>query len=148
MKKKWAFIFLILVIIIGCSLFISIQFSPKHQAKETVELFYNYEQDGDFSDSWALFHSQMKNKFNKGAYIQDRAHVFMNHFGVETFDYELGDVEELSEWNMSNETEPLNDVYRVSVIQYYKSKYGNLQLSQEIFVTKEEDVWKVLWDYN
>ncbi|MDR7002827.1 hypothetical protein [Neobacillus niacini] len=60
-------------------------FSEDNQIKGVVEEFYGYEQDSDFASSWRLFHSVMKQKFNKSDYIQTRAHVFMNDFGVETF---------------------------------------------------------------
>ena len=53
--------------------------SSDKQAQEIAEEFYSYyEQEGEFSSSWELFHSSMKQKFTKGHYIQDRAHVFMN----------------------------------------------------------------------
>lgn len=69
--------------------------SSEKQAKEVAEEFYSYEQEGEFSSSWELFHSSMKKKFTKGHYIQDRAHVFMNHFGVDTFTYTLSKPEKL-----------------------------------------------------
>jgi hypothetical protein len=146
--KKLPLILIILAFIIGITVFIMVQNSPEHQAMETVDSFYAYEQDGDFSDSWALFHSQMKNKFGKAQYIQDRAHIFMNHFGVETFTYDISDAEELSEWQMSGETEVLSVVYRVSVNQIYNGTFGKFHLVQDVFVTEEEGKWRILWDYN
>ncbi|MDQ1144244.1 hypothetical protein QE429_001071 [Bacillus sp. SORGH_AS 510] len=113
-----------------------------------VEEFYSYEQEGDFANSWALFHSSMKKKFSKGNYIQDRAHVFMNHFGVETFSYTMGELEELKDWKMSKTGPSLKNVYKVPITQTYKGKYGNFDLKQEVFVVEEKGKWTILWDYN
>jgi hypothetical protein len=123
-------------------------FSPSNQAKEMVDEFYRYEADGDFANSWNLFHSAMKEKFTKGNYIQDRAHVFMNHFGVETFTYTIGKPEEVKKWKMSKTGPLLKNVYKVPVTQTYKGKYGNFDLKQEVFVVKEKGEWRILWDYN
>ncbi|MDL4840265.1 hypothetical protein [Aquibacillus rhizosphaerae] len=138
---------LVVLIAITMTIFIYIQMSPSHQAKETIDSFYKLEQEGKFADSWALFHSQMKGKFDKGHYIQDRAHVFMNHFGVTTFTYVLGNVDKVNEWKLSEESEVLDVVYQVNVTKTYKGKYGNFNLNQSVFATKEEDEWKILWDY-
>ncbi|MFB4163917.1 hypothetical protein ACE1TI_08745 [Alteribacillus sp. JSM 102045] len=113
-----------------------------------MELFYEYEQQGDFAQSWELFHTDMKDKFSKGHYIQDRAHVFMNHFDVTTFAYTVGETEEMENWQMDKDTSELNDVYKVNVIQTFKGKYGHFDISQDVYVSKENDEWKVLWDYN
>jgi hypothetical protein len=121
--------------------------SPGHQAKDVVEEFYTYEQQGDFSDSWELFHSQMKAKFPRGHYIQDRAHVFMNHFGVETFTYTIDKPEKIKRWKMEKGASPLKDVYKMTVTQTYKGKYGNFELEQDVFAAKEKGEWKILWDY-
>jgi hypothetical protein len=123
-------------------------FSPGSQAEGVVDQFYKYEADGDFSASWALFHSSMKEKFSKGNYIQDRAHVFMNHFGVETFTYTIGKPEELKKWQMSKTGPVLKNVYKVLVTQTYKGKYGNFDIEQEVFVVQEKGEWRVMWDYN
>jgi hypothetical protein len=123
-------------------------FSSTGVAREVVDEFYGYEQEGDFANSWGLFHSSMKKKFSKGNYIQDRAHVFMNHFGVETFSYTIGELEELKDWKMSKTGPSLKNVYKVRVTQTYKGKYGNFDLEQEVFVTEEKGKWRILWDYN
>ena len=122
--------------------------SSTSEAKDVVDEFYGYEQEGDFANSWGLFHSLMKKKFSKGNYIQDRAHVFMNHFGVETFSYTIGELEELKDWKMSKTGPSLKNVYKVPVTQTYKGKYGNFDLEQEVFVTEEKGKWRILWDYN
>lgn len=123
-------------------------FSPGNQAVAVVEEFYQYEQAGEFSKSWSLFHSAMKVKFTKGNYIQDRAHVFMNHFGVETFTYKLEKPEELKKWKMSKTSPELKNIYKVLVTQTYKGKYGNFDLKQEVYVIQEKGKWKIAWDYN
>ncbi|RWZ51383.1 hypothetical protein EQV77_16620 [Halobacillus fulvus] len=122
--------------------------TPGQQAKETLETFYDFEQEGSFSSSWEMFHPFMKQKFTKGHYIQDRAHVFMNHFGVTTFEYEILELQELKKWKPDKESDPIPIVYSATILQTYKGKYGNFTIHQEVFVAKEEDEWTILWDYN
>jgi hypothetical protein len=123
-------------------------FSSEKEAMAVVEEFYLYEQEGEFASSWGLFHSTMKEKFSKGHYIQDRAHVFMNHFGVETFDFTMSEPEKLDQWKMSNTGPDLKNVYKILVTQTYKGKYGNFDLEQEVFAVQEKDEWKIVWNYN
>lgn len=141
----------ILLIITLIILFLLIKgafFSADKQAMAVVEEFYQYEQAGEFSKSWSLFHSAMKEKFTKGHYIQDRAHVFMNHFGVETFTYTLEKPEEVKTWKMSKTSPSLKNAYKILVTQTYKGKYGNFDLKQEVYVIEEKGKWKIAWDYN
>ncbi|NWQ39541.1 hypothetical protein MLOOGBEN_02365 [Bacillus sp. EB106-08-02-XG196] len=123
-------------------------FSPDKEAFALVEEFYRYEQEGEFASSWELFHSTMKGKFSKGAYIQDRAHVFMNHFGVETFDFTISEPEQIDQWKMSKTGPVMKNVYKILVTQTYKGKYGNFDLEQEVIALEEKDEWKIVWDYN
>ncbi|GGF30196.1 hypothetical protein GCM10010954_31660 [Halobacillus andaensis] len=120
----------------------------EQQAKRVVDDFYTYEQEGDFSSSWQLLHPYMKDKFTKGHYIQDRAHVFMNHFGVTTFSYEVEGAEKIKDWKMEEDRDALNEVYMMTVIQTYKGKYGHFDLYQKVYAAKEEGEWTILWDYN
>ena len=122
--------------------------SPDKEAVAVVKEFYQYEQEGEFASSWELFHSTMKEKFSKGSYIQDRAHVFMNHFGVETFDFTISEPEKIDQWKMSKTGPAMKNVYQITVTQTYKGKYGNFNLQQEVIVVKEKDEWKIVWDYN
>ncbi|SFJ46184.1 hypothetical protein SAMN04487936_102264 [Halobacillus dabanensis] len=140
------FLFLALVAAIAITFFILTR--PSHQASNTVEQFYGYEQQGKFSDSWELFHPQMREKFSKGHYIQDRAHVFMNHFGVETFEFTIGDIKKIDQWKMEKGAKPLTNVYHTVVIQTFKGKYGQFRLHQDLYVVKEKEEWRILWDYN
>jgi hypothetical protein len=123
-------------------------FSPGRQAKEVVEQFYHYEQEGDFSKSWELFHPVMKEKFTKSNYLQVRAHVFMQDFGVDTFTYKVQKPEELKTWKMSKTGPFMKIVYKVLITQNYKGKFGNFEVIQEVFVVKDKGEWKVVWDYN
>lgn len=90
----------------------------------------------------------MQERFSKGNYIQDRAHVFMNHFGVTTFDYELGDVKKIKNWKVTKSSPPFKKAYQVNVIQTFKGKYGNFDIHQPVYVVEEKKKWKILWDYN
>lgn len=141
--------FIIMVtIILLCTFIFQTVSSSGHKAKRVVENFYMFEQKGEFSSSWMLFHPLMKEKFQKGPYIQDRAHVFMNHFGVETFTFSLSKPKKISNWKMSKEAPTFKSAYKITVIQTYKSKYGKFNIQQEVFVVKDEGEWRVLWDYN
>ncbi len=140
---------LLILLIAGIGTAISLFFytSPEKRAIEAVETFYTYEQDGAYSDSWAMFHPFMQEKFPKGRYLQDRAHVFMNHFGVTTFSFIIGEAVELKNWKPEEGAESIDVVYKVPVSQIYKGKYGNFTLVQNVFVTEVDNKWKVLWNY-
>ncbi|WP_233269424.1 hypothetical protein [Alteribacillus sp. YIM 98480] len=137
-----------MILLLIITLFFTFSRSPSEQAKETVEEFYKHEQQGDFAQSWELFHSDMKDKFSKGHYIQDRAHVFMNHFDVTTFSFTLDKPEKIKNWQMNKDSSKLEEVYQVNVIQTFKGKYGNFDISQEVYVVQEDEEWKIVWDYN
>lgn len=132
------------VLVAILTLFLS---NERNEAKEIVDTFYRYEQAGDFGSSWELFHPFMKKKFPKDVYIQRRAHVFMQDFGVETFDYRIDEVEKLSSWSMSDENKPLHDVYRVRVIQTFHSAFGVFEIHQDVFVAKEKGEKNILFPY-
>ncbi|MDQ0975079.1 hypothetical protein QFZ31_004957 [Neobacillus niacini] len=123
-------------------------FSPVQEAAAVVEEFYLFEQEGEFSSSWELFHSTMKERFKKGHYIQDRAHVFMNHFGVETFDFVMSEPEKIDQWKLSETGPSMENVYKILVTQTYKGTYGNFDLEQEVFAVQEKNEWKIVWNYN
>ncbi len=78
--------------------------------------------------------------------MQDRAHVFMNHFEVKTFDYSLSRAKRIKKWQMTEEGEEL-DVYKITVTKDYGGKYGNFKMIKDVFATKEEGEWWILWDY-
>lgn len=121
--------------------------SSTEKAAAIVQEFYEYEQAGNFSASWGLFHPQMKERFSKGHYIQDRAHVFMNHFGVETFSFKIGSAEKVSNWKMAKDSPVFKKVYKVPITQVFKGKYGNFSIEQDVFAVKEDGKWTILWDY-
>ncbi|PEU72554.1 hypothetical protein CN397_06660 [Priestia megaterium] len=147
LKKSLGVAVFLSVIALGVWMFQFTFLSPSHQAKSAVKEFYTLEQEGNFSESWDLFHSSMKKKWTKGAYIQDRAHVFLNHFGVDTFTYSIEDVEKRKSWKMENDRKAFPVVYEMTVIQTYKGKYGNFDLVQKVYAVREKGKWKVVWDY-
>ncbi len=151
-KKRFhsgVFIGVIIVVIILLAVFVkSVFFSAKDQANKVVEEFYTYEQKGDFTKSWELFHPYMKERWDKTAYINDRAHVFMGHFGAETFDYSIEFVDKFKEWKMSKDSKLFQIAYKFKVLQAYKGKYGKFTFQQEVYVVQNKDKWQILWDYN
>lgn len=128
-------------------LIISLLANPSEKATEVVDQFYKYEQDGDFSESWSLFHSSIQEKFEMEYYIQDRARILMNGFGVETFTYKLSKPEKVKNWKIDMDSQPFEAAFKVNVTQNFNSRYGKFSIFQEVFVVKEEKQWKVLWDY-
>ncbi|RXT02869.1 hypothetical protein [Ammoniphilus sp. CFH 90114] len=117
--------------------------------QQVVEQFYQYEQTGDFGSSWELFHPLMKEKFSKESYIQQRAHVFMQHFDVTTFDYQLGDPVLVQEWKMGTASPALPQVYKVPVTLFYPSGiFGDFSIQQDVFLALEETEYRILWPYS
>lgn len=117
------------------------------QAERVVSKFYHLEQQGDFGGSWDLFHSQMKQRFDKQTYIQKRAHVLMQDFGAQTFDYEIGRPHTETVWKMSSEAKSISDLYWFPVYMTFHSTFGRFTIVQNVYVTKEKDEWRILWSY-
>lgn len=139
---------LIIISLLCCYLFYTFFLNtPSNQAENAVEEFYSYEQEGAFSDSWEMFHPFMKERFEKGHYLQDRAHVFLNHFGVNTFTFSIEDAEVVHDWQIEEDAETIDEVYHIPVTQYYQGKYGNFSIVQDVYVTNLDEEWTILWDY-
>ena len=146
-SNPFGFIFFIaIVLIMAAAVFFFM--GPSHQAKKAVDTFYSYEQEARFASSWDMFHSEMQGKFSRNNYLQDRAHVFLNHFGVESFNYSLSRPKGVSGWQMTSDSEPLGKVYKVTVTKKYHGKYGHFKLIQDVYTVKEDKDWRILWDYN
>lgn len=137
--------FILLVVLYKCTTYL---FHPERKVEDVIKQFYTLEQTQDFSSSWELFHSSMKEKFDKSTYIQDRSHVFFNHFDVDTFSFTYTKLNELASWKMDDSRETLTGVYEYLVITTYKSKYGNIEMRQNVYLTLENEKWVILWDYN
>ncbi|WP_413374636.1 hypothetical protein [Alkalihalobacillus sp. 1P02AB] len=120
--------------------------SESKKAKRVVDTFYQYEQDAQFSSSWLLLHSSVQEQFSQSSYIQDRAHVFMGHFGSETFDYSISSPKKISNYALANHPEETVSGYKIEVEQIYDSKYGILKITQTVIVLKENNSWKMLWE--
>jgi hypothetical protein len=112
-----------------------------------VQQFYEYERIGDFGSSWELFHSVMKTRFNKQAYIQQRAKVLMQDFGVEKFDYSVGSPVTVRSLKPAPDAVPIDTAYRVPVVQTFKSIFGTFSLSQDVYVADENGKLRILWVY-
>lgn len=146
--KRWLLILIpLFVSILFYALIKTVFYSEEKQALRAVQTFYAHEQDGDFASSWEMFHPYMKEKFAKAQYIQDRAHVFLNHFGVETFDVAFEKPVKMENWSMEKGRKPLPTVYKIPVNQTYKGKYGNFSIRQPVYAVKEKDQWLILWSY-
>ncbi|SFB20823.1 MULTISPECIES: hypothetical protein [unclassified Bacillus (in: firmicutes)] len=140
---------LLLLFLIVCLIIVSCRhmFSPEREAKLVVDKFYSYEKNGKFSDSWELLHPFMQTRFPKTSFIQDRVHVFMGHFGTETFTYTISDVETYEDWIAEEGGKPFKIAYKMNVLQTYRGKYGKFSFQQEVYVVKYKDEMRILWDY-
>lgn len=145
-QRKVIFIFIFLFIFMIGGLFLNQFFAKEHEAKIVIDRFYYFEQNGNFSNSWAMFHPYMKEKFSKAHYLQDRVHVFFNHFGVDTFEYHVGELKEINGWIFEEGFDPI-DVYSAPVTKTFKSKYGNFTITQNVYAAKVQGEWTILWDY-
>ena len=153
MRKRQRNNLLLFVIIAICALLVLIGsvnylFSPSYKSKKVVEAFYTHEQGGDFADSWELLHPLMKERWSKTQFMTDRLHVFVGHFGTETFQFTIDEGSEIKDWKMAEDVEPVEVAYKFTVIQTYKGKYGKFSFLQEVYVAKDEEEWRILWDYN
>lgn len=152
-RKKFAHPKVYLIFLIGIVLlFIIFRLLSSHansEAYKVVDQFYSLEQGSNFAASWELFHPYMQSKFSKNGYIQERNHVFMQHFGVTTFDYNIGKPKKLTNWSISNPPElPLIDqVYKFPVTKQYKSKFGTFNIVQNVYAANHEGKWVILWSY-
>lgn len=153
MRKRQRNKILLFVIIFICFLvvltsYINYLFSPSYETKKVVKAFYTHEQSADFADSWELLHPLMKERWNKTQFMTDRLHVFVGHFGTETFQFTIGEGNKIKKWKMAKEAKPFDIAYKFNVIQTYKGKYGKFSFLQEVYVVKDKEEWKILWDYN
>ncbi|SFE22129.1 hypothetical protein SAMN05216238_11072 [Lentibacillus persicus] len=139
---------ILILAIIGAVIFMLLHQPEDDEATGAVSEFYSYEQEANFSGSWEMFHPLMKEKFDKIEYLQERSHVIMDHFGVETFSFTLGEATAIEDWTIEGEAEVNGKVYQVPVTQVFEGKYGNFSIVQNTYVTKVEGEWKILWDYN
>jgi hypothetical protein len=147
-KLIYSFILIVMIIcIVSVVLFFFLVTSPSNQAKEAVETFYSYEQDGNFAESWKMFHPFVKERLEKNNYLEDRVHLLFNDFGVHSFTFSVEDPELIRDWQMDEETDPIDEVYRTEVRQYFEGVFGNLEIVQSVYVTNLDGEWTVLWDY-
>jgi hypothetical protein len=130
-------------------LFVSVLGNGEGESPEQViEEFYEYEQNGDFGNSWEMFHSAMKKKFGKSSYIQTKNHVFLGHMGVDTFEVKVGEIEKIKKFPFSKDGPTFKDVRSAKVDLLFDSQFGVLTISQVCYVAQEKGEWKILWNYD
>lgn len=113
-----------------------------------VEDFYEYESGAEFGKSWDLLSSEMKLRFpNRGDYVQNRAHVFMSHMEVETFQYDVGRSKKVKNWSLAKDGKVHKTAYMIPVTQVFDSRFGVFTIEQDCYVVKEKGEWRLLWDY-
>ncbi|WP_040711812.1 hypothetical protein [Paenibacillus curdlanolyticus] len=117
------------------------------EATEVVEQFYEREQSGDFGSSWELFHPVMQEHFTKDKYIQQRAHILMQDFQAKTFEFSVGSPKLVDGFRPTQASDPLHDVYKVTVTQTFHSLYGPFQLVQDCYAAEVDGKWTLLWQW-
>lgn len=117
------------------------------QAQAVVEQFYEFEQQGDYGSAWDLFHPEMQKRFAKANYIQNRAHVMMQDFGVNSFDVHIGSATRVTDWKMAEGAASIPVVYQFNVEEAFHSEYGNFTIVQPCYAAYDSGKWKLLWSY-
>lgn len=147
--KKIGFIAIILILLwlIGRTIPYLFRADTPDEAAAVAEEFYKYEQTGDFGSSWELFHPLMKERFPKSAYVQNRAHIFMQHFGVETFELEMEQPEREFDVTVVDGVKPFSEAYRIRVTQKYSGTFGQFDIVQTCYLVEDGDEWTLLWYY-
>ncbi|TDL78982.1 hypothetical protein [Peribacillus frigoritolerans] len=121
-------------------------FTPS-SPKKAVELFYTAEQTGNFGGAWDLFHPLMQDRFTKNAYVTERSHIYMSHYGVTTFSFEVLKQKKVRRWRMAKGAPVFNEARLIKVRQTFKSKFGTFDVLQDVYVVKEKGDWKIVWEY-
>ena len=146
-NRSFPLLFIVITVVIVFIFVILLNSFQRSSPKEVVEAFYQYEQKSDFGSSWELFHSSMKKKFPKNSYVTERSHIYMGHFEVSTFSYNIKESEEVSSFKMTKEGPTFHDVYKVPVELEFPSKFGLFTIKQDVYVVKEDQKWKIVWEF-
>lgn len=121
----------------------------KSEPEDVVSSFYHDEQEGDFGSAWELFHPVMQERFSKNAYVTERSHIYMSHYGVSTFQYKILEEEEVQNWKMAKDQDAFEAAYRFTVELQFKSKFGTFTVLQDVYTVQHDDEeWKIVWDFN
>ncbi|WP_226655017.1 hypothetical protein [Pseudalkalibacillus hwajinpoensis] len=142
-----AFLIILVLLLLSGSIAFWIWQQPKARAAATVKEFYLYEQSGDFKKSWALFHSEIQNRFSDEQYSQLRSELITQDIGATSFTFDIGKVKTKKNWRSGVNSVIMKKVYVIKVTQHFQNQFGNFDLVQEVFVVKEEGEFRVLWDY-
>ncbi|MFP7492408.1 hypothetical protein SFC66_01380 [Terribacillus saccharophilus] len=146
-NRKQLLIICFMVMLVLCVIALFLKNASPNQAKKTVEQFYTYEQKGEYSSSWGLLHPELQSRFPLKDYVTDRSHVFMSHFGADTFQFAIEEKEKHKKWQAAPDGQTYKDVYAFTVKQDYRGKYGHFAFVQYVYVVKDKGEWQILWDY-
>ncbi len=139
-----------MIIIVALFLFISVRFLfdlGKNEPEDVISTFYHYEEEGDFGSAWELFHPVMQERFSKNVYVTERSHIYMSHYGITTFEYEIVVEEEIQNWKMAEDKDTFPTAYKMIVEQQFKSKFGNFTILQDVYAVQHEGEWRIVWEY-
>lgn len=119
----------------------------KSEPEDVVSSFYHDEQEGDFGSAWELFHPVMQERFSKNAYVTERSHIYMSHYGVSTFQFKILEEEEVQNWKMAKDQKAFPTAFRFTVEQQFKSKFGTFKVLQDVYAVQQGDEWRIVWGY-
>lgn len=148
-KKQWPLVLfgslLAAAVTFGLIFLFSAIFGPG-KPEDAVQQFYEYEQQGNYDKAWELFHPEMQSRFNKEDYGKAREEVY-NVYNASSFKFELADPEKEKNWSMTEKGKTFSEAYRIEATQQFKSKWGRFSVVQDVYAVKENDEWKILWEY-
>ena len=121
-------------------------FAKKESPTEWVEQFLTLEQQGDYGSAWEKLHPEIQQVWPKETYIQQRAKVFMDALGAQTFTFETGQVQTLENWISPLSGTTYADVHLVPTKLTFTSPFGTMSLLQNYYVVLENGQSYILWD--
>lgn len=111
-----------------------------------VESFLALEQRGDYGSAWEKLHPEIRQRWPKEAYIQQRAKMFMDVLGAQPFVYETGEAQTLADWASPLSGTTYADVVLVPTKLTFTSSFGTMSLLQNYYVVRNDGQLHILWD--
>ncbi|WP_270180212.1 hypothetical protein [Alkalihalobacillus sp. CinArs1] len=141
-------IIVIIILLLGGSVTIWILQQPRARAADAVREFYKYEQQGNYTQSWNLFHSEMKNRFSDEQYSKLRAQFLTQDTFSKSFTFKVSKMKAKKNWKTPGSGLVLKKVYVTTVTQTFNNDFGKFNIVQEVIIVKEDGKYRILWNYN
>ncbi|WP_377887604.1 hypothetical protein [Alkalihalobacillus sp. R86527] len=141
-------IILIIMVLLGGSVTVWIWQQPRARAVGAVKEFYRYEQKGEYTQSWKLFHSEMRNRFSDEQYSKLRAQFLTQDTFAKAYTFKVSKIKTKKNWKTPGSGQILTKVYVTTVTQTFNNDFGKFNIVQEVIVAKEDGKYRILWNYN